>query len=90
MAKRDSPEADLILLFWSAPDEAHLPPEVLAAARNVTTSLLDRERWQGIGPPYRKVNGRVLYHAGGSRAWMKEFPVQPDGARLKADTQPAA
>jgi hypothetical protein len=90
MAKRNSPETDPILLFWNAPDDALLPPHVIAEVRGVSTALLDRERWQGVGPPYRKVNGRILYHKGGTRVWLEAFPIRPEGARPKADTQPEA
>ena len=39
-------EQDPIILFWTAPDEALFAPSVIAAVRNVTPALLERERWE--------------------------------------------
>jgi hypothetical protein len=76
-----------ILVFWSAPDEALFAPGTIAKVRNVSTSLLDRERWLGTGPKYRKVRGRVLYRKGDVLAWMDEVSEQPEGAKPKADAR---
>jgi hypothetical protein len=76
-----------ILVFWSAPDEALFAPETIAKVRHVSTSLLDRERWLGTGPQYRKIRGRVLYRKGDVLAWMDEVAEQPEGTRPKADTR---
>jgi hypothetical protein len=43
-------EQNPIILFWTAPDEALFAPSVIAAVRNVTPALLERERWQRSGP----------------------------------------
>lgn len=79
-----------ILVFWSAPDEALFAPEAVAKVRNVSTSLLDRERWLGTGPQYRKVRGRVLYRKADVLAWMDEVSEQPEGTRPKADARAKA
>ena len=53
--------AQLIEVFWSGHPSAFFNQKVVAAVRNVSISTLENERWRGIGMPFRKVKGRVLY-----------------------------
>jgi hypothetical protein len=76
-----------IVAFWASPPEALFPSPVIAQVRHVSNSLLERERWLGTGPKYRKIRGRVLYRKGDVLAWMDEVAEQPEGTRPKADTQ---
>jgi len=72
---------DPVLTFWASPPEALFPSPVVAAVRNVSVALLERERWLGNGPPYRKIRGRVLYRKGDLLSWMDEVTEQPEGAK---------
>ena len=65
-------ERDPILVFWTAPDEALFPPPVIAAVRNVSVALLDRERWQNTGTKSLKLGGRVLYRKAAVLDWIKQ------------------
>jgi hypothetical protein len=63
---------------------------VVAQVRNVSVALLERERWLGTGPKYRKIRGRVLYRKADVLAWMDEVAEQPEGTKPKADAQAEA
>lgn len=65
-------ERDPILVFWTAPDEALFPPPIVAAVRNVSIALLERERWQNTGPKSIKLGGRVLYRKSSVLDWIKQ------------------
>jgi len=81
---------DPIVSFWTSPPEALFPSPVIAQVRNVSVALLERERWLGNGPPYRKIRGRVLYRKGDVQAWMDEVAEQPEGTRPEADARTEA
>jgi hypothetical protein len=83
-------ENNPILVFWAAPNEALFPSNVVADVRGVSVALLERERWLGNGPPYRKIRGRVLYRKGDVLAWMDEVAEQPERTRPKADARTEA
>jgi hypothetical protein len=70
---------DPVLTFWASPPEALFSSPVVAAVRNVSVALLERERWLGNGPPYRKIRGRVLYRKGDLLSWIDEVTEQPEG-----------
>ena len=46
---------------------------VIAAVRNVTPALLERERWQRTGPKYLKLVGRVLYRKADVLQWIEQL-----------------
>jgi hypothetical protein len=33
---------------------------------------LENMRWQGTGPPFRKIGGRVFYHRGDLKKWFEQ------------------
>jgi hypothetical protein len=68
-------EQNPIILFWTAPDEALFAPSVIAAVRNVTPALLERERWQRTGPKHLKLVGRVLYRKADVLQWIEQQQV---------------
>jgi hypothetical protein len=52
----------LVTEFWQAPDEARFNQRTIAAVRNCSEALLERERWAGTsGPPFIKDGRRVQY-----------------------------
>ena len=64
-------EADPIIIFWTAPNEALFPSNVIAKVRHVSVALLERERWQNSGPKYIKIGARVLYRKAAVLDWIK-------------------
>jgi hypothetical protein len=68
-------EQNPIILFWTAPDAALFAPSVIAAVRNVTPALLERERWQRTGPKHLKLVGRVLYRKADVLQWIEQQQV---------------
>lgn len=52
---------DLIKAFWDAPLSAFFSQKTIALVRNVSEKKLEADRWKGVGIPYRKVSGHVLY-----------------------------
>jgi predicted DNA-binding transcriptional regulator AlpA len=41
----------------------------VAARVNLTVATLQTYRWMGVGPPFRKIGGRVVYSADEVDAW---------------------
>jgi hypothetical protein len=73
--------------FWEAPDDALFTSGEIADVRRVSNSLLERERWLGIGPRYLKLRGRIVYRKRDVVQWINETTEQPEGTRPKADAQ---
>jgi hypothetical protein len=48
---------------------------VIAAVRNVSPALLERERWQRTGPKHLKLVGRVLYRKADVLQWIEQQQV---------------
>ena len=65
-------DIDLVKRFWESPNEALLTSPVVAAGRNCSPALLERERWQKTGPKYVKINSRVFYRKADVLAWLRE------------------
>lgn len=61
LKKQKKSEFESIQIFWGAPIEAFFNQEIVASVRGVSVSTLENERWRGMGIPYRKISGRVLY-----------------------------
>jgi len=55
----------------------YVPPETVAKA--VSRSLVTLERWRRlrIGPPYYRVNRRVLYKLADVQAWVESSKREP-------------
>ncbi len=64
-------DAELIQLFWSAPNEAFFGQETVAPVTNTSVKTLESNRWRGKGIPYRKCSGRVLYRKSDVIAWLE-------------------
>jgi hypothetical protein len=43
---------------------------------------LDNMRWQGTGPPFRKIGGRVFYHIDDLKKWLDEARRRISSGRL--------
>lgn len=60
------------------PEKELMNTREAAAYLNVSTATLTSWRSRGIGPPYRKHGGRVVYARIDLRTWsnMRRFPAQ--------------
>lgn len=54
-------DSELVQAFWYAPIEAFFRQETVAAVTSESVKTLECNRWRGIGIPFRKIGGRVLY-----------------------------
>jgi hypothetical protein len=43
---------------------------------------LDNMRWQGTGPPFRKIGGRVFYHIDDLKKWLDKARRRISSGRL--------
>ena len=72
MKQRNRPaptQAELIQLFWSAPDEALLNRKTVAAGLSLSPITLEIYAVKGGGPPYVKRGQNVLYTKKDVLAW---------------------
>jgi hypothetical protein len=44
-----------------------------AEALRLKEHTLENMRWQGTGPPFRKLGGRVFYHIDDLRKWLRQM-----------------
>lgn len=58
-------------------------PGEIAAFLRKSEKTLANWRSQGIGPPYQKVNGRVLYDWPDVRTWLAGQYIEPDRATAR-------
>jgi hypothetical protein len=65
-------DSNPILTFWQAPEAALFPSKIIAKVRCVSVALLERERWEGTGPKYVKLGGRVLYRKADVLKWIEQ------------------
>ena len=61
--------------FWAAPVSAFFGQVTIAAVCDCSTATLESNRWRGIGIPYRKVTGRVLYRKCDVVAWLEKHAL---------------
>lgn len=72
MKRRNRPistKAELLGLFWSAPDDALLDRKTVAAGLNLSAITLEIYAVKGGGPAYIKRGRRVLYVKRDALAW---------------------
>jgi hypothetical protein len=79
------PASQLVREFWGAPDEALFNQRTVAAVRDCSEALCERERWNGTGPSFMKTGGRVKYRKADVVEWINrhrtfsstsEYPAQ--------------
>ena len=76
--RRTSPKltnSEYVKNFWSAPMEALFGQDAIAAVTNKSTKTLESDRWRGLGIPYRKVGGRVLYQKCDVVTWLESHAL---------------
>lgn len=54
-----------------------------AAFLRLTRAALDRYRWSGGGPKYRKHGGRVFYHIDDLHAWSESRQYHDSATRVQ-------
>ena len=75
MSKTKLNRLQLINEFESAPDSMLFNQNTLAAILDCSTQLLERNRWAGIGVPYIKIGGKVLYRKSDVQMFLKQQKV---------------
>ncbi len=75
MSKTKLNRLQLINEFESAPDSMLFNQNTLAAILDCSTQLLERNRWAGIGVPYIKIGGKVLYRKSDVQTFLKQQKV---------------
>lgn len=72
--------------FWAAPTSAFFGQVTIAIVCDCSTATLESNRWRGIGIPYRKVTGRVLYRKCDVVAWLEKHAlVQSTSEHVKEE-----
>jgi predicted site-specific integrase-resolvase len=66
--------------------QPHLTEKVLAPRLGLSVRTLQRWRWQGKGPAYLKLGGRVVYREADIAAWEESNRV-PGAADARAIQQ---
>ena len=61
--------------FWSSPKEAFFRQDEISAVINKSVKTLEADRWRGVGIPYRKVGGRVLYQKQDVVNWLESHKL---------------
>ena len=60
----------LVATFWTAPDEALFDQKTIAAVRDCSESLCERDRWAGKGPRFVKQGRLVRYRKSDVVEWL--------------------
>lgn len=69
--KSKKTDIELVNIFWTSAIEAFFGQESIAPVTNKSIKTLECDRWRGIGIPYRKVGGRVLYRKTDVVSWLE-------------------
>ena len=81
---KSSEDARLVEEFWSGHSSAFFGQKSVAAVRNVSVSTLENERWRGVGIPFRKVSGRVLYQKADVIAFLEGHQLVNSTSQYKS------
>lgn len=74
---------ELVQIFWAAPIEAFFGQETIAPVTNKSIKTLECDRWRGLGIPYRKVGGRVLYQKRDVVGWLESHALVNSASEYK-------
>jgi hypothetical protein len=64
---------DLLIEFYSSPNETLFDQLTLCAVLNCSTALAERNRWRGDGCPFIKIGRVVRYRKSDILAWLEHF-----------------
>ena len=56
--------------------EVLMTQQEVAKVLKKSTAWLERSRWNGSGPPYRKIGRHVRYPSSALQAWINGHPLQ--------------
>ena len=68
-------DIELVAIFWSSAVEAFFGQETIAPVSNKSIKTLECDRWRGVGIPYRKIGGRVLYQKRDVIHWLESHAL---------------
>ena len=75
--KTERTRLDLLTEFELSPPTALFPQTTLAAIRECSLALLERDRWAGTGVPFIKIGRSVRYRKSDVLVWLAQHqPVQ--------------
>lgn len=77
--------SELVQIFWSAPLEAFFGQETIAPVTNKRVKTLECDRWRGVGIPYRKIGGRVLYQKRDVIDWLESHELVTSTSEYKKE-----
>lgn len=81
------PNNELVQVFWSAPMEAFFGQDTIAPVTNKSIKTLESDRWRGLGIPYRKVGGRVLYRKQDVISWLEGHELVTSTSEYKKEVK---
>jgi hypothetical protein len=67
--------SELVQTFWNAPMEALFSDAAISPVTGRSVKTLQCDRWRGLGIPFRKILGRVLYRKADVIAWLESHPL---------------
>lgn len=85
--KQQKTNAELLQLFWEAPSEAYFNQVTIAPVIGCTTKTLESNRWRGVGVPFRKVVGRVLYKKKDVLDWLESHSLVTSTSQYKVEVK---
>ena len=80
-------DIELVKIFWTAPIEAFFGQETIAYVSNKSNKTLESDRWRGVGIPYRKVSGRVLYQKRDVINWLESHALVTSTSEYSKEDQ---
>ena len=83
--KPKKPDSELVQIFWAAPLEAFFGQETVAPVINSSMKTLECNRWRGVGIPYRKVSGRVLYRKADVVSYLESYHLVGSTSEYKRE-----
>lgn len=85
--KTKTSDIELVQIFWTAPIEAFFGQETIAPVTNKSVKTLESDRWRGVGIPYRKVSGRVLYQKRDVINWLESHALVTSTSEYNQEAQ---
>jgi len=74
-SKLKEPNADLVKIFWQAPQEAYFDQRTVAPVTGRSIKTLECDRWRKSGIPFRKIGGKVLYQKKDIVEWLESHAL---------------
>jgi len=79
-------QAAIIVSFWSAPEDAQFPQEIIAEVLDSTIGSLAVLRSTGAGPRFLLQGKKVFYRKREVKAWQEQTMIEANnGAQAKEE-----